>query len=107
MRAGEIVQLDKPHESTGGVGATLGWLIWLLSGIGVVVVVAFVLRARVDAFRASAELLTQGRIGEFAAYCLGVSVWGIAQLGQVLVQNWPLVLGAASLAVLVWALRSL
>ena len=91
----------------GGVGITLGWLIWVLSGIGVVVLAGYVLHEKSDSFRASADLLAQGRVGEFAAYFIAVSVWGIGQVGQALVQNWPLVLGGASLALLVWALRNL
>src|SRR5437870_2155364 len=107
MRAGEIVQLDERQRSVGGVGTTLGWLIWLLSGIGVVIVVAYVLRERVDAVRASLDLLARGRVADFAAYFISVSVWVIAQLGQALVQNWPWVVIVAALALLVWALRNL
>jgi hypothetical protein len=107
MRVGETVQLDKRPESVDGVGITLAWLVWLLSGIGVVVLVAYVLHEKFDVFRASAELLAQGRVGEVAAYFFGVSVWGIGQVGQMIVQNWPLALGGASLALLVWALRHL
>jgi hypothetical protein len=107
MRASAIMQLDERHQSTGGVGITLGWLIWLISGIGVVVLAGYVLHEKSDSFRASADLLAQGRLGEFAAYVVGLSVWAIAQAGQALVQYWPLALGGASLALLVWALRKL
>jgi len=99
--------LDERQRSAGGVGTLLGWLIWLLSGIGVVIIVAFVLRERVDGVRASIDLLTHGQLGDFAAYFIGVSAWGIAQVGQALAQNWPIVLGGASLALLVWAIRKL
>jgi len=101
------VQLDERQRSAGGVGTLLGWLIWLLSGIGVVIVVVFVLRDRVDAVRNSMELLAHGQVGDFGVYVIGVSVWGIAQIGQALAQNWPIVLGGASLALLVWAIRKL
>ncbi|MCA1646778.1 MAG: hypothetical protein LC797_15420 [Chloroflexi bacterium] len=108
MRVGGVVQLQEGQGSVDpSGGAIFAWLVWLLSGIGAAVLIGFVLRDKFAIFHDSAQMVAQGRLGDAITYFGAVTVWRIGQAGQVAVQNWPLVLGGATLPAFLWVFRQL
>ena len=106
-RVGGIMQVQQRQESIGSFAATLGWLLWLLPGVGVAAIVLWLLSATGGFdIRAMAALVAAGHGGQVLAYLFGLIWWGLGVTGQAAVDHWPLVMMGGALALLIWMLRS-
>jgi hypothetical protein len=105
-RGGHVGQ--ERDASGRGVSVALGWLAWVLPGLGVICLVLYIasITFGVD-LRAMVALIGAGRGGEVLGYLVSLSWWGAAQVTQAGWQNWPLLLVGGTLAVLGWVLRNL
>jgi hypothetical protein len=101
-------QLQRRDTSTTNLSTALGWLFWLLPGIGIAALVVYLVMSLLglDVARVIV-VMTSGQGGDLFGFLAGSSFWGLGQAGHAALDNWPLVMMAGALFLLMWLIKNL
>ena len=107
-RDGGLMHVQERNAPVQGFSLALGWLFWMLPGVGIAILFVYLLNATSGLdVRAMAALVASGHGGVVVAYLFGLTAWGLGVTGQAALEHWPLVMIGGALALLVWMLRHL